>query len=206
MVLALISLTVFVLFVLIAIRIGFNRNQAQEQIQTPIIHGSGIYSVIRKSPREDISECKPTLEEFRKYLCNLNENINNSVHLSDEDITFLVDHWNKALNASIDVIEQGDFKGIEFYYFNFEPHECPECAQFIKKGQFVTREEIFQHPQIIPPFHIGCTTMLVAYEGKENLRDTTEFGMTPLFKNGELPLLPNWKTVSHLNAVRGTIA
>jgi hypothetical protein len=98
------------------------------------------------------------------------------------------------MESNLSEVEKGDEKGVEFYYFKYL-WDDPLCSKYIPKGRFVTREEIFQHPNIIPPFHIGCGCQLHQYQGKEKLHDTTEIGMLPLFRDGASPPLPDWKEI-----------
>ena len=105
--------------------------------------------------------------------------------------------WNDQMEANISVIEQGDKEGTEFYYFDFK-WDDPVCSKIIHKGRFVTREQIFQYPQIIPPFHLGCGCQLCKYQGKDKLRETTEIGMLPLFRSGEIVPLPDWKEITRI--------
>lgn len=201
-----IGMVIFLLLVLVAIRVSFNSKETNVEIPNSLLHASGIYSIVRKNPREKIDEHKPSTEEIRKYLESINVDSKDEVRLSTEAISRAVQEWTQSLNKNIEVIEQGDSLGVTFYYYDFSPENCPVCKDYLKKGQFVTREELFQHPQIIPPFHIGCTCTLRAHSGKENLQDTTEIGMIPLFKNEISPRLPEWRMISPSNAVRGTIA
>jgi hypothetical protein len=116
------------------------------------------------------------------------------LNLNESDKQKLVAMWHKAMNENIKVVEQGDCEDVSFYYLDFpKDNQCPVCATYIKRGQFVTREEIFSTPSIIPPFHLGCTTKIVPYHGKEDLRDTAIIGMAPLFKGHTPPVLPEWK-------------
>lgn len=206
MLFVLIGLVIFLLLVLVAIRISFNSKETDVEITNPLLHASGIYSIVRKNPREKIDQHKPSVEEIRKYLESINVNTREAAHISAEAIEKSINAWSESLNKNIDVIEQGDSLGVTFYYYDFSPENCVVCQDFLKKGQFVTREELFQFPQIIPPFHIGCTCTLVTHSGKENLQETTEIGMIPLFKNEISPRLPDWRMISPSNAVRGTIA
>jgi hypothetical protein len=206
MLFVLIGLVIFLLLVLVAIRVSFNNKETSVEISNPLLHASGIYSIVRKNPREKIDQHKPSVEEIRKYLECINVDSNDAVQLSGEAREQLVQKWTESLNKNIEVIEQGDSRGVTFYYYDFSPESCPVCQGYLKKGQFVTREELFQHPQIIPPFHLGCTCTLFAHSGKEILQETTEIGMIPLFKNEIFPRLPEWRMISPSNAVRGTIA
>ncbi len=193
MILALIGIALLLILLLIALRIGINKEKVENEVRSPTIHTSGIYSIIRTSPRESISDYKPSQEEIGKYLSEKNVNITES-GLSAAQATELLKSWNDQMELNISEIEKGDEKGIEFYFYEYL-WEDPLCEKCIPKGRFVTREELYQFPNVIPPFHVGCGCRLKKYEGKEKLRETTEIGMQPLFKNGALPLLPDWKEI-----------
>lgn len=188
MILAIVGIILLLLVMLIAVRVGMNKSKTEEEMPSQIIHGSGIYSIIRRSPRENIGDVKPSQEEIRKYLSDKNVNISN------EQQAFLLSSWNEQMEANISTIEKGDQEGVEFYYFK---HKWPDhiCEAKIKKGRFVTREQIFDNPQIIPPFHLGCGCNLHIYQGKEKLHDTTEIRSLPLFSNGSIIPLPDWKEI-----------
>jgi hypothetical protein len=193
MILALTGVGLLLVVMLIAVRIGINKEKVEEDGLKPVIHASGIYSIIRKSPRESISDYKPSQEEILKYFSNKNVN-STDLLLSEADKSKLMKQWNSQMEANIIEIEKGDERGAEFYYYKFLWTD-PVCSKYISKGRFVTREEIFQHPNIIPPFHLGCGCQLKQYQGKEKLHDTTEIGMLPLFREGAAPPLPDWKEI-----------
>ena len=193
MILALTGVGLLLVVMLIAVRIGINKEKIEQDSLKPVIHASGIYSIIRKSPRESISDYKPSQEEILKYFSNKNVNTT-SLSLSEADKSMLIKRWNSQMESNISEIEKGDEKGVEFYYYKYL-WDDPVCGKYISKGRFVTREEIFQHPNIIPPFHLGCGCQLKQYQGKEKLHDTTEIGMLPLFREGASPPLPDWKEI-----------
>jgi hypothetical protein len=201
----LVSLILFGILILVAISVSFNKKETSEE-PNPVLHQSGIYSIVRKTPRDQLRDVKPSTEEIRKYLEKINVNSRDpeDISLTTSDIDAYVRDWVDSLDRNIEVIEKGDSDGISFYYYDFKPDYCNICADYLKKGQFVTREEIYQYPHIIPPFHIGCSCTLVAHHG-EKLQDTTEIGMGPLFKNEIAPRLPEWRMIQQTNAVRGTI-
>jgi hypothetical protein len=201
----LVSLILFGILILVAISVSFNKKETSEE-PNPVLHQSGIYSIVRKTPRDQLRDVKPSTEEIRKYLEKINVNSRDpeEISLTTSDIDAYIREWDDLLDSNIEIIEQGDRDGISFYYYDFKPESCDICADFLKKGQFVTREEIYQYPHIIPPFHIGCTCTIVAHHG-ETLQDTTERGMVPLFKNEIAPRLPEWRMIQQSNAVRGTI-
>lgn len=197
MALALISAVLLIVLVLIAIRIGINRGQFSddgEPLKQQTMHASGIYSIVRSTPRINIMSAKPDEEELIKYITSLNEDMQGNA-LSETDKSLLIEKWHASLEESITTVEKGDQKDVSFYYYDFIPSECPVCRRYFSKGKFMTREEIFLNPCLLPPLHLGCTCALLPHHGKENLRETTELGMLPLFKNQQPPPLPDWKNV-----------
>jgi hypothetical protein len=197
MIAAIIGLTLLVMLILIAIRmISVKRppdEESSEGTGGPLIHASGIYSIVRKSPREDLLNARPQETEIRKYLASINEDINRS-EISHFKKLKLLEKWHQLMEENIRVVEQGDTEDVEFYLFD-SPDEtlCPVCAEYLSRGQFVTRQEVYSHPTIIPPFHLGCTTKFVSYHGRENLRETTIIGMRPFFTTNTPPPVPEWK-------------
>jgi hypothetical protein len=201
MILALVGIALLLIAMLVAVRIGMNKAKNEQELPSQMIHGSGIYSIIRRSPRDNIGDFKPSQEEIRKYLNDKNVNIS-TVSSGQRDL--VLSKWNEQMEANINEIENGDKEGIEFYYFDFKWND-PVCAKIISKGRFVTREQIFEHPKIIPPFHLGCGCQLCKYQGKDKLRETTEIGMLPLLRNGEMVSLPEWKELVAIETPRDTI-
>jgi hypothetical protein len=197
---AIISIVLLVVLILIAIRMISAKHPREEVIpagiQGPLIHASGIYSIIRKSPRADMLKIRPQEAEIRKYLASINEDIN-GLPLTPADKKVLAEQWRQSLDDNIRIVEQGDVEDVEFYFFDFPNGKtCPVCGSYIRQGQFVTRQEIFKNPSIIPPFHLGCSARISPYNGKKNLRHTTIMGMTPFFKQNTPPPLPEWtKTI-----------
>jgi hypothetical protein len=201
MILALVGITLLLVAMLIAVRIGMKKARNEDDTQSPMIHGSGIYSIIRRSPRDNIGDFKPSQEEIRKYLNDRNVNMNS---ISSAQRDQLLSKWNEQMEANIREIENGDTEGTEFYYYDFKWND-PVCAKIIVKGRFVTREQIFEHPKIIPPFHLGCGCRLCKYQGKDKLRETTEIGMLPFLRNGEMVPLPEWKEIIAIETPHDTI-
>jgi hypothetical protein len=57
---AIIGLFLFLILVIVAVAIGVNKEKTEKAEPAPMIHASGIYSVVRRSPREDATKAKPT--------------------------------------------------------------------------------------------------------------------------------------------------
>ncbi|MDR2578822.1 MAG: hypothetical protein LBC70_08485 [Chitinispirillales bacterium] len=205
MVTILITIAVLTVLILITLKMGLSKKEAvpAEDGREPLIHVSGVYSVLRKSPREDLAALRPTEGAIQKYLDGIDEDINGRSIRSMERAD-LRKHWKAQMEANLQGIENGDKKGVAFYYYDFPILKCSVCDHFITKGNFVTREEIFKNPQIIPPFHLGCTCILTAHHGSDtHVRETTVTGMLPFFSDETPPPLPEWTDVITLSANAG---
>ncbi|MDR0330338.1 MAG: hypothetical protein LBH93_01330 [Chitinispirillales bacterium] len=166
------------------------------------IHVSGVYSILRKSPRAELAALRPKEDEIKKYLAEASEDASGAP-LQSSDRAALLRHWKAQTEMNLRGIEAGDKSGIAFYYYDY-PKECPVCGPFIAKGNFVTREEIYNNPQIIPPFHLGCACVLAAHLGSEKtMKETALAGMVPFFDGEAPPPLPEWTAVISLSAICG---
>jgi len=193
---------VAVLVVLVLAVLKNPKADGDETAARKVIHVSGVYSVLRKSPREDLAALRPTEEEIKKYLAGVSEDVN-GVPLKVSDRTALLRHWKAQTEMNLRGIESGDKGGAVFYYYDYLK-ECPVCGSFIAKGNFVTREEIYKYPQIVPPFHLGCACVLAAHHGSEKMvRETALAGMVPFFEGDTPPPLPEWTAVLSLSAAAG---
>jgi hypothetical protein len=206
MITVLIVVAVVMVLALVALKMGLDRKEmpGTDESRGPVIHRSGIYSIVRdSSPREDLEKLRPTEEQIRGYLAGVDaDSLGTLLKASSRDA--LVRHWKAQTDANLLAIEAGDKNGAAFYYYDF-PVPCPICSDFVTKGNFVTREEIYRNPHIIPPFHLGCTCILTAMQGDgegKSLRDTVVIGMLPFFKSGEPPPLPEWKCTISMPEVR----
>jgi hypothetical protein len=197
MVFFIIGLIIFLILALIAIRIGVNKEQTEIEETRPVIHQSGIYSVVKKSPRESVVSARPREDEVRQYL---NDQTVDSIQqtLNQQDKNELTAHYFSNLDANINVIENGDIQGCDFYHYAFENSD-PVCKSFISEGDYITREDIFKHQQLIPPFHLGCRCKIRAQHGDEQLRDTTALRLKPLLSDDNAqPQLPQWTEILKL--------
>jgi hypothetical protein len=186
---------------LIALKAGFGPDASGDG-KPNVIHVSGMYSVLRKSPREALAAARPSEEDIKKYLAGVNEDINGAPILA-HDRAALLKHWKAQTEMNLRGVEAGDKNGVAFYYYDYLK-DCPICGTFIVKGNFVTREEIYKYPQIIPPFHLGCACVLAAHHGSDKtIRETAISGMSAFFDGEAPPPLPEWTAVLSLSAVAG---
>ena len=193
----LLGLGLFLLLLLVSIRLTMSRSRDDEEPQEQVIHASGVYSVVRRSPREAVMAMKPTEEQVRQYLASKNEDITGA-QLTESDKERLAARYFGALDANITEIESGDSEDVEFYYYDNSPTDSV-CEGLVSKGQFVTREDIYKHPRLVPPFHLGCTCRIRRQHVTDDVRKTIAVNMRPLITDDSTPpKLPNWRSILKL--------
>ncbi len=154
-----ITVVLIVVMIILALYISLQKKETIEEEKVPVIHTSGIYSVIRKSPRENIHPAKPTREAIAGLLTTLDKDVNNT-QLTDADRERAASSYAEGLESSIRTVEEGDRNGVQ--RFIIDPDiDCPPCAPFGEKKYFVTREDIYRHPELIPPYFAGCRCRLI---------------------------------------------
>jgi hypothetical protein len=165
---------------------GANDRQAQDD-SSPI-YASGVYSLIRRSPRKELQEREPPLEEVQPVLTKAQTEANGSAQQ-------YLDEWRRQANISINNIEKGDREGIQTYRYQV-PAKCQRTCAMFGGDAYVTREQLHNHVQLIPPFHLGCGVQLVTKEawsaGNENA------AWTPILPVNGKYLTPDWRIVVKL--------
>jgi hypothetical protein len=160
----------------------------QSQDDSSPIYASGVYSLIRRSPRKELQEREPPLEEVQPVLSKEQGAANGSAQQ-------YLDEWRRQANISINNIEKGDREGIQTYRYQV-PAKCQRTCAMFGGDAYVTREQLHNHVQLIPPFHLGCGVQLVTKEawsaGNENA------AWTPILPVNGKYLTPDWRIVVKL--------
>lgn len=160
----------------------------QSQDDSSPIYASGVYSLIRRSPRKELQEREPPLEEVQPVLAKEQGAANGSAQQ-------YLDEWRRQANISINNIEKGDREGIQTYRYQV-PAKCQRTCAMFGGDAYVTREQLHNHVQLIPPFHLGCGVQLVTKEawsaGNENA------AWTPILPVNGKYLTPDWRIVVKL--------
>ncbi len=150
------------------------------------IYASGVYSLIRKSPRQDVELRIPTLENIQAELAKP-EPAPEANACAEQ----YLEEWRRIANLCINNIEKGDKDGVQTYRYQV-PEKCQKSCSRFGGDAYVTREQLHNHSQLIPPFHLGCGVQLIT---KEAWSATSESGgWTPILPvNGVYPTL-DWRT------------
>ncbi len=113
----------------------------------PPIYTSGVFSLVRKSPRESHLQRIPSLEAIAEVLISQPSATGSSEQYREE--------WVRVAELSINNIENGDKEGIQTYGYHV-PDKClATCGSFGGEA-YVTRDQIHHHQRLMPPFHLGC--------------------------------------------------
>ena len=146
------------------------------------IYTSGVFSLIRKSPRAAAVARTPEIEAVRSALTAAG-----GAPASAETYR---EHWVKAAELCIHNVEQGDTEGIQTYRYEI-PEKCRATCGKFGGDAYVTRDQLHHQVQLIPPFHLGCDCVIRArgaWEGGPG-------GWSPILPvNGQYDA-PDWRTV-----------
>jgi len=180
---------VFLLAIIVlAMYVGLQKKEIEEEEPMPTIHTSGIYSVIRQSPRENVASAKPSKHDLRAFVEGATHDINR-IPLSPQDKAGLLSDWESRLEQALSLVEEGDRIGVQRFLIKTDM-ACAPCQRFRKAPYFFTREDIHNFPGLLPPFYPGCTCRL----SPESEWDSPGFGMKPyVVKNSETVSVPDWR-------------
>jgi hypothetical protein len=189
-----IILGIIVLIIATAISVVLRRQgrdgDRQTQDDSSPIYASGVYSLIRRSPRKELQEREPSLEEAITVLSTPQASA-----IANGSVQQYLDEWRTIANISINNIEKGDKEGIQTYKYQV-PAKCQQTCAMFGGDAYVTREQLHNHVQLIPPFHLGCGVQLLTKEawnaGSENA------AWTPILPVNGKYLTPDWRSVVKL--------
>lgn len=178
---AVIAAAVLIALALASRRRGAERRGAGDTTQ---IYTSGVFSLIRKSPRETVLAQAPDLEKVRAALPGPGKSGANGTPEQYRD------EWLRVANLCINIVEHGDKEGIQTYRY-VVPEKCRATCGRFGGDAYVTREQLHHQAQLIPPFHLGCGCELAPREAWQGGTG----GWAPILPvNGRYDT-PDWRTV-----------
>jgi hypothetical protein len=176
---------------LLGVGLFFALQQRTEGDEPPLPRqfNSGVFSVVRTSPRESLLSRKPNEATLRDWLSQ------QVPPLNPERIQALLDQWHDVLEASIAAVERGDRDGRDTYRFDVPESERP-LVPALEPDTYITREAIYNNPELLPPYYPGCAVRLIRKEADSEMLGTpSRAGWKPLMpQNGKYPL-PDWRTL-----------
>jgi hypothetical protein len=155
------------------------------------IYASGVFSLIRKSPRETVLARTPSLSSVSEVLSKASHPVSQSISTWGTPEGYLK-KWRETAELCIHNVEKGDKDGVQTYRYDV-PVTCGEICAAFGGDTYVTREQLHAQVGLIPPFHLGCGCVLLTREAWQSGGDSA--GWSPLLPvNGEYQV-PDWRNV-----------
>ena len=161
-----------------------NSDEKEKESNAPVIDVSGQYAVVVRPARESIEKVKPSLKEMAEWL--------STTGASPEEQARLIESWNKSIADVVKVIDEGDRNGTVTYRVVVGPKSKPFC-NFMSDDNYITREQIRNHAEILPPYVLGCDCHLVPKLPWEN---PGKAGWKPLIPENGAYRVPDWRHIA----------
>ena len=110
----------------------------------PVIDVSGKYAVVVRPARESLTAVKPSDNSIRAWL-------ETQEQLTPEQRKEYLDNWKAAIEETIKTIDEGDQNGTVTYRIELGP-KGKQYVKFVPEENFITREQIRNHAEILPPY------------------------------------------------------
>lgn len=151
------------------------------------IDRSGSYAVLRHPVREDLERSKPSMSELESWLRS------NAPHLREPQIAHHLEKWKASMEHSISVVEEGDREKVATFRVILTEKDIPLC-KFLTTDNYLTREQILNHPEILPPYYLGCESKLALKQPWDN---PSKAGWKAVMPNQEGKYnVPDWRTLA----------
>lgn len=147
-----------------------------------VIDVSGQYAVVVRPARESLTAVKPSEASLRSWLDTQN--------LSNEQKEDLIAQWNTTLEETIRTVDEGDKNGTATYRIVLGPKGREYC-KFVTADNFITREQIRNHAEILPPYVLGCDCKLLPKQPWENPSKSGWKAVVP--SHGSSYDIPDWR-------------
>jgi hypothetical protein len=152
----------------------------------PVIDVSGQYAVVVRPARESITAVKPSEVSLRSWL-------ETQVQLTPEQREEYIRQWNESIEATIRTIDEGDKNGTVTYRIELGP-KGKNYVQFAGEDNFITREQIRNHAEILPPYVLGCDCKLLPKQPWENPSKSGWKAVVPA--HGSTYNVPDWRQLA----------
>ncbi|MCQ2054049.1 MAG: hypothetical protein MJY82_02005 [Fibrobacter sp.] len=152
----------------------------------PVIDVSGQYAVVVRPARESLTAVKPSEASLRSWL-------ETQEQLTPEERENYIARWNATLEETIKTIDDGDLNGTVTYRIDIGPKGKNYC-KFVNEENFITREQIRNHAEILPPYVLGCDCRLLPKQPWENPSKSGWKAVVPT--HGSSYDVPNWRQLA----------
>ena len=168
----------------IGIYVGMHNSDEKEESK-PVIDVSGQYAAIGRPARETLTAVKPSEASIRAWLETQN--------LTPEQRLAYLEQWNNTLEETIRTIDEGDKVGTATYRIVLGPKGKNYC-KFVSEENFITREQIRNHAEILPPYVLGCDCKLLPKQPWENPSKSGWKAVIPT--HGNSYNVPDWRQLA----------
>ena len=139
-----------------------------------------------RSARESITAVKPSEASLRSWL-------ETQEQLTPEQRSALIAQWNETIEDTIRTIDEGDKNGTATYRIEIGPKGKNYC-KFVNEDNFITREQIRNHAEILPPYVLGCDCRLLPKQPWENPSKSGWKAVVPT--HGNTYDVPDWRQLA----------
>ena len=152
----------------------------------PVIDVSGKYAVVVRPARESLTAVKPSENSIRAWL-------ETQEQLTPEQRKEYLDNWNAAIEETIRTIDEGDQNGTVTYRIELGP-KGKQYVKFVHEENFITRGQIRNHAEILPPYVLGCDCRLLPKQPWENPSKSGWKAVVPT--HGNTYDVPDWRQLA----------
>ncbi|MBO7061268.1 hypothetical protein [Fibrobacter sp.] len=160
-------------------------NSDEKEEAKPIIDVSGQYSAVVRPAKECLTAVKPSEASLRSWL--------ETQDLTPEAREELIRQWNESMEETIRTINEGDANGTATYRIEIGPKGKNYC-KFVDEDNFITREQIRHHAEILPPYVLGCDCRLMPRHPWETQNKADWKAVIPT--HGNSYDVPDWRQLA----------
>lgn len=150
-----------------------------------VIDVSGQYAVVVRPARESLEAVKPSDASLRSWL--------ETQDLTPDQRESLIAQWHMTMEETIKVIDEGDRNGTATYRIVLGPKGKNYC-KFVNEENFITREQIRNHAEILPPYVLGCDCKVLPKQPWENPSKSGWKAVIP--SHGSSYDVPDWRQLA----------
>jgi hypothetical protein len=136
--------------------------------------------------RESLTNVKPSEVSLRSWL-------ETQEQLTPEQREDYIRRWNATLEETIRTIDEGDKNGTVTYRIELGP-KGKNYVHFVDEDNFITREQIRNHAEILPPYVLGCDCKLLPKQPWENPSKSGWKAVVP--SHGSTYEVPDWRQLA----------
>jgi hypothetical protein len=127
-------------------------NKEKEEEEVSKIALSGKYSVTLRPIAESLAMKKPSVVELKEWL--------NSQDIEEKQKKKCLEDWQNSIEKTMKTIIEGDASGVTAYKIAIGEKDSEIC-KFLHVDNFISRNQINNHAEILPPYCFGSDSVVV---------------------------------------------